>query len=131
MSIPKIKPEWLVGITMTSEQKAKWLAALRSGEYCQSQHFLYSHNRKDEQNGFCCLGVAAKAVFDYPLGRLEQLCSFPKDEFIGRLGPREADGKIASIQGALVHLNDELRWSFTQIADFIEANIPACDEVRS
>lgn len=38
---------------MKPEIKAKWLTALRSGEYKQGQNFL--HARSD--NSWCCLGV--------------------------------------------------------------------------
>ncbi|BAU40152.1 hypothetical protein [Ralstonia phage RSP15] len=37
---------------MNPRIKAKWLAALRSGEYKQGQEQL-----RDDQNNFCCLGV--------------------------------------------------------------------------
>lgn len=37
---------------MNPEVKAKWLEALRSGEYKQARHTLRSCN-----GGFCCLGV--------------------------------------------------------------------------
>jgi len=37
---------------MNSEIKAKWLQALRSGEYKQTRHTLRSCS-----GGFCCLGV--------------------------------------------------------------------------
>ena len=39
-------------ITMNSEVKAKWLEALRSGEYKQTAYTLRGYN-----DGFCCLGV--------------------------------------------------------------------------
>lgn len=38
---------------MNAEWKAKWLVALRSGEYKQARSVLASHE------GFCCLGVLA------------------------------------------------------------------------
>ena len=37
---------------MNSEVKAKWLEALRGGEYKQTRYTLHSPN-----DGFCCLGV--------------------------------------------------------------------------
>ena len=36
-----------------NENAKKWVAALRSGEYLQSRHYL-----RAMKNGFCCLGVA-------------------------------------------------------------------------
>jgi len=43
---------------MNQEIKAKWIAALRSGEYTQTIGKLYRH-RPDfaDQPGYCCLGV--------------------------------------------------------------------------
>lgn len=37
--------------TMNGEVKAKWIAALRSGEYEQGRNFLR------EEGSYCCLGV--------------------------------------------------------------------------
>jgi hypothetical protein len=37
---------------MNSEVKAKWLEALRGGEYKQARYTLHS-----QSDGFCCLGV--------------------------------------------------------------------------
>jgi hypothetical protein len=45
--MPRMNPEW----------KAKWVAALRSGEYKQGRHFL----RKIDDT-FCCLGVLCDLV---------------------------------------------------------------------
>ena len=36
---------------MNEQVKQKWLSALRSGDYKQTQNYLYA------DNGFCCLGV--------------------------------------------------------------------------
>jgi len=43
---------------MTSENKAKWLEALRSGEYKQGSYALHKSDR------FCCLGVAIEVLTD-------------------------------------------------------------------
>lgn len=42
---------------MTIEERDKWLAALRSGEYSQCQEQLHK-----EGDGYCCLGVKLVAV---------------------------------------------------------------------
>lgn len=44
----------MITIRMPKELLAKWLAALRSGEYKQSRESLY------DGNGYCCLGVLQK-----------------------------------------------------------------------
>jgi hypothetical protein len=41
---------------MNPEIKAKWVEALRSGKYSQTQHVLRN------ENGMCCLGVLADIV---------------------------------------------------------------------
>lgn len=43
-------------MSMNPEWKAKWVAALRSGEYQQSQRALKT------ENGYCCLGVLCDVV---------------------------------------------------------------------
>jgi hypothetical protein len=53
---------------MDPEVKAKWLAALRSGQYRQAKHHLRNGN-----DGYCCLGVLCEiAVADevIPAGAL-------------------------------------------------------------
>ena len=44
---------------MNSEVKAKWLEALRSGEYKQARYMLKSCN-----DAFCCLGVLCDIYID-------------------------------------------------------------------
>lgn len=112
--VPTINPEWLVGITMTKEQKYTWLAALRSGEYKQGKGRLSD----EESQSFCCMGVAEDQGLAMR-GSPYYLCDF--------LGSR--------LQEVLGSLNDEGfgddnpdPWTFAEIADFIEAHIPACDE---
>ena len=46
---------------MTPELKAKWCAALRSGDYQQGRHTL--HNLKDDT--YCCLGVLTDICDDF------------------------------------------------------------------
>jgi hypothetical protein len=108
-----------------------WVEALRSGKYRQSQGSLSC-----EDGGNCCLGVAVRVLTpeldrspidilgadlsSYPIVK-EQLnlssCdgSFKSGELIGEFGTDK-------LMGSLIDLNDELGWSFNQIADFIEEN---------
>ncbi len=128
--LPVIKPGWLVGITMTSEQKAKWLAALRGGRYKQGNGELLCDGR------YCCLGVYARVVHGFEKSTLEgkvQLCDLDLDRDLGpwpelycHSDPESWNG----IQAVLAGMNDNNK-SFREIADFIEKNIPACDEVKS
>jgi hypothetical protein len=98
---------------MKADLKAKWIDALRGGEYVQTKQYLRDHV------GFCCLGVlcdiqgADFAKIQEQYGSLS-LAGNPA-EYIGMLG-RESH--------TLADMNDNGA-SFAEIADFIEANIPA------
>jgi hypothetical protein len=118
-NIPVIKPEWLAGITMTQAQKEQWLAALRSGRHKQC---IGAMRRGDS---YCCLGVFCNVVLDRAscadgwLGEWNDATTWdPKDT-----------GSLDSVQKILAAMNDNGK-SFEEIADFIEANIPACDAVK-
>ena len=50
----KVKEEWP---KLPPKFKAKWLAALRSGEYKQGVETLYTNDDK-----YCCLGVACRVA---------------------------------------------------------------------
>jgi hypothetical protein len=92
---------------MDAELKAKWVAALRSGEYRQGKHMLRDGDR------YCCLGV---------------LCSINGMGFHGDagsyLGPRQSSrvGLDRETQTELANMND-LGVPFPAIADHIEANL--------
>lgn len=99
---------------MKKEFKAKWIAALRSGEYKQTKGHLH------DENGYCCLGVLCEVTqpedwngfhFDgYPNGEEFR-------EFFG-LNPRE--------ETVLIHMNDgfeQPQKPFSAIADWIEENL--------
>jgi hypothetical protein len=94
------------------EFKAKWCAALRSGKYKQGERFL-----RPTEDTYCCLGVAAVLLgVDLAPARLY-----------------ESDGydavKAAGVENLceLFHRNDGMgshrRHSFSEIADYIEANL--------
>ena len=94
---------------MDPEIKAKWLAALRSGEYKQCQGGLKVDGR------YCCLGV---------------LCVVQGETFVGLNDavlhtsdiPKKFSAGLSTMdQYNLADLNDE-GVSFAEIADVIEAN---------
>lgn len=94
--------------------KANWLTALRSREYTQIQG-----NLKDEK-GYCCIGVFAHCN-NIPISRdgrvmLDEdgieISYSPLTELIGQL---EAEN--------LWKMNDRENKSFSEIADYIEANL--------
>lgn len=99
------------GFKMDPELKAKWVEALRSGNYKQVRRQLALGG------GFCCLGVLNEiGGFGIPAyaGRLLDLKANPGCPFIAIPG---------SIQGVLTLKNDQAKWSFEQIADWIEENL--------
>lgn len=101
------------------QQIEKWVIALRSGKYKQTQRVLQNHN------GFCCLGVACnifapnyrKDRYGDLIGELPQECfGAPKwlREVSCLLHP-----KLESLD-TLQNLNDDGH-SFDEIADILEA----------
>lgn len=128
-------------MTMDPEIKAKWVEALRSGEYEQTTEILHS------KKGFCCLGVlldiSKKGRWnpndsgEYLFDELDEGCVIKCD---GDLGLQRELFKIsANEERILVAMNDggtainsELKelanytqdpQSFSAIADYIEANL--------
>lgn len=111
-------------LNITREQFiTEWVAALRSGAYPQTPGCL------QDPTGFCCLGVACDIAakhggseWDYtkreqPTINGEWGCvTAPMAAFIRGEGP-------PSICGDLVHMNDELRKTFDEIAAFIEEKL--------
>jgi hypothetical protein len=88
---------------MNAKLKAKWVKALRSGEYEQAHRALYNGA------GFCCLGVLG-VVCGVPLMRLEENAFLST---IGRSPLRRDD------EHALATLNDA-GVPFEMIAGLIE-----------
>lgn len=114
---------------MNADLKAKWIAALRSGDYRQVQGYL--HN----EGGFCCLGVlcdlAAVPFTEGPSDDTDGLVRFydfgarhRNEEMIcGDMREGLKTG-FSDLALELAEMNDHGR-SFAEIADWIEANIPA------
>lgn len=88
--------------------KAKWLAALRSGNYQQARAML----RDPATGAMCCIGVLG-AIQGEPLGCMDRrlLCSLEH-------GHRHAGISIGDLAD-LANKNDA-GWSFTEIAEFID-----------
>jgi hypothetical protein len=95
-------------MAMKKAVKKRWVAALRSGEYDQTQEKLF-----DGENGFCCLGV---------------LCDIQGD---GDKNPPSDTGGLpmwmldqvnlsVSEEQQLIELNDTKKYTFSEIADYIE-----------
>ena len=118
-----------------NENAKKWVAALRSGEYRQTQGIL------QDSNGFCCLGVACDLYAkEHPEARWMQtdngvyifnaLPSQPTTSVRSGtilpapvqqwLGLTSADGELAGIDESLLLYNDR-GTPFEQIAHIIES----------
>lgn len=139
---------------MKSADKAKWLEALRSGEYTQTEGALCNDGK------YCCLGVLEVVLDgDYEKnvdGTSKGSCT---SDFLGRHGievelrstgfenepvteyPKYA---FSGVYGTLMELNDEMVreydaaadedlstgdhvYSFSYIADYIEENVEVYD----
>jgi hypothetical protein len=104
---------------LPKEFKEKWITALRSGEYKQGN--LQFYNRSN--NSYCCLGVAAE-VAGYDLKASSMV-----GEAIFHKGMVEIDNIIEifieneNIQWDLVRMNDGKKYTFLEIADWIESNL--------
>ena len=105
------------------ELRAKWVAALRSGEYEQGFDALH------DGDGFCCLGVLLMVMGETP--RQNEQCvwcmggqgEFLSEEQCESVGLTYDNGAFEDPDGtrlALSELNDQ-RVPFSEIADIIEA----------
>ncbi len=109
---------------MTPEMKAKWVEALRSGEYKQRAGYLCRDNR------YCCLGVLAHINGDLVLSEDMQ---FPPNTMVLKentdscavlpLTYNKKYGIPEQHTKALMLMNDATRKSFSGIADWIDENI--------
>ena len=132
----------------TKEVKAKWLAALRSGQYKQSHDALCETDRNGKFTGFCCLGVLGDTLIaDNPK-------AYWADQITTSFGPGGYDGgfRISRQRGLiptdiielpelsseldthsdctleqLAYLNDDEGKDFNFIADYIEQHLIPVD----
>ncbi len=107
--------------------KAKWVEALRSGEYKQGIGLL-----RDCDGGFCCLGVLCHVID--PTKWTEEMSesldyepilegySYDKCESMLPLELAHAL-ELDDYQDILISMNDKQRLPFTDIADYIEKRL--------
>lgn len=100
---------------MKKELRDAWTAALRSGEYKQGKYALFP-----QRASYCCLGVLS-VVADLDFGAIFA----PNGKTYRYPSPEEglSDGDSNTLQ----NLNDVKGYTFPQIADWIEQNIPVED----
>lgn len=101
---------------MNAELKAKWVAALRSGEYQQIKGKLH------DGKGYCCMGVLHRLVTGrapksyWGLEAYDGSLDLDFDE-CERPESTRVDGDTT-----LMHMNDQGK-SFAEIADYVEAHL--------
>lgn len=107
-------------MTMNADIKAKWLAALRSGEYQQGRYRIRTPDSR-----YCCLGVLADVLdgdgwerysFEYDWQMSGRQESFP-------VLLRDQVGLPMFDQKHLSSMNDFERKPFAEIADYIEEKL--------
>jgi hypothetical protein len=107
----------LLNTKQDKEQFLKWIAALRSGKYPQTQ------NRLQDKKGYCCLGVACKVLI--PENELEVDCfgemlgTMPNDQTYAPEWLKSIIDNFYS-NANLILLNDKLFYTFEQIAEKLE-----------
>ena len=121
------------------ENIRKWVDALRSGEYEQGAGALRRGWKEsgDQRVAHCCLGVACEAAmgdgvplrhhnFDGYIGSqfigTNSVLPDVVSEWLGLIGGDPVIGSHPTMSGDLLatNANDDLGWSFTQIAEAIE-----------
>ncbi len=103
---------------MNADIKAKWLEALRSNNYKQTQHAL-----KDER-GHCVMGVLCdlyeEATGEEGFGDYDEIPS----RVLAWAGlPNSLEVKYAGGSALLYELNDNAELDFLELADLIEASL--------
>lgn len=104
---------------MTPELKARWIKALRSGEYEQVSSYLKVGPNAGEETGYCCLGVLLDIAGDEDDKAHH---NFADDYSLACLssafGAEHGLSKTAATE--LADMNDSQGLDFDEIADWIE-----------
>lgn len=114
---------------MNKELKDKWVEALRSGRYQQGKFRL----KRPEDNTFCCLGVLCDIMDPSRWTEGQKGCGYKDDhnQIVTFTLGDNLQRKVGLTQDQadrLSQMNDgrhhiEPRFTFNQIADWIEKNI--------
>lgn len=100
--------------------KIKWVKALRSENYLQTEERLYNPFANDGKGGYCCLGVAC--AIQHP--KLNLTGGWITDEIAKKT--RKVPSILKGLDGnnelvkKLTKMNDSGKWSFNRIATYIE-----------
>lgn len=95
---------------MNKALKRRWVKALRSGDYPQTQGALKT------DAGFCCLGVLCELQHSVASSWAWADANAP-----GGIDPVFVKGLTAEDIDILIAANDDERWTFAEIADYVEA----------
>jgi hypothetical protein len=98
----------------------KWVADLRSGKYKQCK--LCLKRQVDEEFRYCCLGVAYDIQYPHGWASYDDLFTNEGEKFYLSAAFREFVGLTEAEVLQLGRLNDVNKFSFEQIADYIEKN---------
>lgn len=125
MKIKDKKTGKMVDVRLPKGFKTKWLKALRSGKYKQTEGYL------NDENGYCCLGVACRInhpkvnlkdkplINEFSFGKNLKNINVPKI----LIGSGEMDDEdYNKIVERLSTMNDNGK-SFTVIANYIEKHL--------
>jgi hypothetical protein len=108
---------------MDAKLKAKWVEALRSGDYAQAEGVL--RDATSDVTRYCCLGVLCNvmgAAWGQGVPTLGSLVLQNEDEELLSPEALKMAGFSTRIEGTLSTMNDAGK-PFTEIADYIEANL--------
>lgn len=101
------------------QQLKKWIRALDSGKYQQSQGMLQAW-----QNTYCCLGVACKVLMPSSHLRMQddRICgALPDDQEFAPKWLKEINMDFMDrTSNSLTGLNDHRNFSFSEIATLLE-----------
>ena len=108
---------------MKRDIRDQWIAALRSGEYKQGNGVLHQVS-KDGAERFCCLGVLCRVLKETP-SPVQKNGDVLYDNLCGILSSKLRDlvGIRIQTMDEIIWMNDQQRWSFDQIADWVQANL--------
>lgn len=107
-----------LGKEINEQEFNKWIVALRSGKYKQTKYKL------QDENGFCCLGVACKEIINNPSvdinGKLAGKFPIQQSNSPLWLKTISADFYLIAGESPLTGLNDNQEYTFDEIADLLE-----------
>ena len=116
---------------MDQQLKEKWVSALRSGEYQQTDgHLKVSgllRGQSEDKISMCCLGVLCDVAGLEWFTDNGGMTFYPEDNRSGEgelyTPLRERFGLSEDAHGTLIGLNDTEGANFHEIADWIEENL--------